>query len=507
MIKLRNAARGDSGVALVMAMGIALIGMTVAIIVVTAVVMASNDSGRDRVRTVEVHSAEAAIDATMAELQTGVPCTPSFSPASYGSGVTKTTVTVDIEYYDDDGAVTCTGTTASSTPTRAVITATSTADKTQVGIQPVRKVQSEVLLTPITNPGANAAIFSAAGFDPKSNFEVEPAVTGESADVWIDTGSWECKGNSGSGGGKRTVGSVFVPAGSLTIDLACEIQGDVWVQNDLTVTSNAYDAPITGTSGNVTVRSGTFSLAKAIEIPGAAKLGGAAPSGLTAVGGITDNLGAAAIPTLSSVGLPQIQWDTSAQNVWVNEGFTINSAATFATYLKTGWGKSGTVNACSSWNDSGTVTLPAGKNVYDLTSCSSIDAKKIVLALKGDTALIMNDLDITNQFQVSSSDGDPHQFWIILPYSTLAAGKGNIDSNSTSFEIVSPITSFIYAPGTIDLNPHGDYRGQIYGGVVAPKNKFTMDYSFVGVPGVDLAEGTSAIIGYDVELVNKHEVS
>ncbi|MDN4474493.1 hypothetical protein QQX09_01335 [Demequina sp. SYSU T00192] len=515
MIKLRNAMRGDSGVALVMAMGIALIGMTVAIIVVTAVVMASNDSGRDRVRTVEVHSAEAAIDATMAELQTGVPCAPSFSPASYGTGVTKTTVTVDIDYYDDSGAITCTGAVAPSTPTRAVITATSTANKTQVGAQPVRKVQSEVLLTPITNPGANAAIFSAAGFDPKSNFEVEPAITGESADVWIDTGSWECKGNSGSGGGKRTVGSVFVPAGNLTIDAACEIQGDVWVQNNLVVTGNAYDAPITGTSGNVTVRSGTFTLGKAIEIPGAAKLGGAAPSGLTAVGGITANLGAAAIPTLSSVGLPQLEWNAATRNVWVSEGFTIKDAAALGNLQKDSWGGSGgSAQACGSWsmkNGDTAVQLPTGENVFDLTSCGAIDIKKAEFELHGDTAFIVNGISaITTTLKFYTTDVDavtgelvPHKVWIIVPYST----GGGISSQSTSFEVVSPVSAFVYAPGTIDLNPHGDFRGQIYGGVVAPKNKFTMDYTFVGVPGVDLAEGTSAIIGYDVELVNKHEVS
>ena len=503
MIKLKDAMRGDAGVALVMAMGIALIGMTVAVIVVSAVVIASNDSGRDRVRTVEIHSAEAAIDATMAELQAGVPCTPSFSPVSYGSGVTATTVDVTIAYYSDTGAaIGCSGGVAAATPAKAVITATSTSDKTQVGVQPVRTLESEVLLTPITNPGANAAIFSASGFNPKSTFDLEPAVTGESADVWIDSGDWSCTSNAA--GGSRTVGSVFVPAGSLEVGNGCKIIGDVWVQQNLTVTSNSPTDEIDGT-GNVTVRSGAFSLGKAIEIPGAAKLGGAAPAGLTAVGGITANLGSAAIPNLSSVGLPEIRWDTASQNTWTAQGFTINSAATFGNLLKTAWGGSGgSAQACGSWNKSGTVTLPSGQNVYDLTTCTgTIDAKKATFALNGDVALIMRDLDITNTFKFYSADGAEHHIWIILPYEY----GGGIDSNSTSFEVTAPVSAFIYAPGTIDLNPHGDFRGQIYGGAVAPKNKFTMDYVFVGVPGVDLAEGTSSIIGYDVEIVNKHEVS
>ena len=501
MDRMRRQPRGDSGIALVMAMGIALIGISLAVVVVTAVVVAANDSGRDRVRTVEVHSAEAAIDATMAELQAGVPCpAPSFDGLTYGSGAQATTVNVTIDYYDETGsAVGCASGVAASTPAKAIVTATATADKAQIGVQPVRTVQSEVLLTPITNPGANAAIFSAAGLDPKSTFEVEPAVSGESADIWVDAGDWDCTSNASSG--SRTVGSVYIPAGSLTVGNGCKIIGDVWVQQNLTVTSNSPDDEIDGT-GDVTVRSGVFSLGKSIEIPGAAKLGGAAPAGLTAVGGITENMGTAAIPSLTSVGLPQIEWNAATQSVWTSEGFDILGVSEMTSHMGQ--------NACSSWNfnkpTDNPITIPAGttgKNIYDLTSCGTIDAKKVSFKLYGDTALIMNDLNITTTFQVFSGDGAAHDFWIILPYSS----GGGIDSNSTSFEVVSPVSTFIYAPGTIDLNPHGDFRGQIYGGVVAPKNKFTMDYNFVGIPGVDLAEGTSAIIGYDVELVYKREVS
>ena len=154
----------DSGVALVMAMGVALLGIMVAGIVITMTIIAANDSGRDRVRTAEVHTAEAAVDTTMAILETTTPCPgPAFSGITYGSGPEASTVAVTIEYTKENalGAtvdLTCIGGLLSDVPSKAVITATSTAVKTQQGLQPVRTLQAQVNLTPVYSPGALSLI-------------------------------------------------------------------------------------------------------------------------------------------------------------------------------------------------------------------------------------------------------------------------------------------------------------------------------------------------------------
>ena len=122
----RQMRHDDSGIALVSAMGVALIGITVASLVIIQTVVASSDSGRDRLRTSEVHSAEAAIDATMAELEVSTPCgAPSFSPLRMGSGSQETQVTVTIQYYDASGAITCNAGVPARMPSRAVVQATS----------------------------------------------------------------------------------------------------------------------------------------------------------------------------------------------------------------------------------------------------------------------------------------------------------------------------------------------------------------------------------------------
>jgi hypothetical protein len=489
----------DSGVALVMAMGVALLGMMVAGVVVTMTIIAANDSGRDRVRTAEVHTAEAAIDTTMAILQTTTPCPgPAFSGLTYGSGPEASTVAVTIDYYKDSTALTCSGGTLSDVPTRAVIGATSTAVNTQQGLQPVRTLEAQVNLTPLYSPSAKAAIFSANGFGTSAAFHLEPGTPGESSNVWIDSGDWTCKGGSSQ---IKTVGSVFLPAGSLDLQNNCVVDGDVWTQNNLTTSAASESNAV---SGSITVRSGNLSLSKAITINGAALLGGATDTNLTALGGITANVGAAAIANLTSVGLPQIEWTPAT---WTAEGFSIETAADLGLLMDASWGGSGN-SPCDSWNNSTPIALPTGKTVYYLpSSCpGTIDIKKGALELHGDTAIFLNGLSVTTSFTVTSVGG-VHKLWIIVPYSAPTTGSRSLDSNSTSITFDANTEAFLYAPGSVSMNPHGNFRGQIYGGTVDLKNDSDMVYENVGVPGVDLGASTSSIVGFEVELVNKREVS
>ena len=483
-----------------MAMGVALLGMMVASIVVTMTIIAANDSGRDRVRTAEVHSAEAAVDTTMAILQTITPCpSPAFSGMTYGSGPEASTVAVTIDYYRDATKLTCSSGFLSDVPTRAVISATSTAVNAQQGLQPVRTLQAQVNLTPVYSPGAKAAIFSANGLGTSASFHLEPGTPGESSNVWIDSGNWTCKGGSSQ---IKTVGSVFLPAGSLDLQNNCVVDGDVWTQNNLSTSSASEPNAV---SGSITVRSGNLNLSKAITINGAALLGGATDTDLTALGGITANLGAAAIPNLTSVGLPRIEWTPAT---WTAEGFAVKTAADFGLRMDASWGGPDGNSPCDSWNDSTPIVLPTGKTVYYLpSSCpGTITIKKGALELHGDTAIFLNGLSVTQTFTVTSVGGT-HKLWIIVPYSAPSTGSRGLDSNSTSITFDANTEAFLYAPGSVSMNPHGNFRGQIYGGTVDLKNDSDMVYENVGVPGVDLGASTSSIVGFEVELVNKREVS
>jgi len=94
-----------------------------------------------------------------------------------------------------------------------------------------------------------------------------------------------------------------------------------------------------------------------------------------------------------------------------------------------------------------------------------------------------------------------------VPYSAPTTGCRCLDSNSTNITFDGNTEAFLYAPGSVSMNPHGNFRGQIYGGTVDLKNDSDMTYEFVGVPGFDLTAGTSTITGFEVELAYKREIS
>src|SRR5450756_401974 len=110
---LRPARGDDRGSALIAALAVAFIGMALAMVVVTQAILTSNDSGRDRARTVQVHGAEGAVDATFAALEIGTPCRwPATGTSLISTAPDQTGVSVTIRYYDaatPPNLLTCTG--------------------------------------------------------------------------------------------------------------------------------------------------------------------------------------------------------------------------------------------------------------------------------------------------------------------------------------------------------------------------------------------------------------
>ncbi len=478
----------DRGIALVMAMGVALIGISVAALVITQVIIAANDSGRDRLRTTEVHSAEGAVDATMAELEVASPCAPSFSPLTYGSGTQTTQVTVEIKYFNASGDVACSGGTLAGVPTGALVTATSVGASGGLGIQPERKVQSELKLTPNVSVGVNAAIFASQELGYNANLGVVPSTAGGTADVWLDQGNWDCSGGSGGKGGIIIQGSLYVPDGTLSIGKNCEIGGDVWVQDGLSIYGG------TSIGGAVTVRSAD--LTHSGFTVGSDVLVGGANAGIGAInapGTVKFNVGAAAIPNHTSVGLPHIEY---VKTDWTDEGFTAKPLSSF---------NGGNCAVNSTVTLGGTASSPQ-KQVYDLRGCDPLDLKNGAdFQICEDTALFVSDVKSSSSYTIGSCDGNKHKFWLIVPYTP---NDGNMDANKGSVEFDSNIESFWYAPAGMTMQTHSTFYGQIYGGALDLKNDGNYNYVNVGVPGVDLASGTATVSsGFRVELESKREVS
>src|SRR5665647_3662973 len=101
---LRPTRGDDRGSALVAALAVAIIGFALASVVVAQATSVSNDSGRDRARTVQVHGAEGAVDAMYAALETGTPCAwPTTGTSLISTAPDQTGVSVAVNYADATG--------------------------------------------------------------------------------------------------------------------------------------------------------------------------------------------------------------------------------------------------------------------------------------------------------------------------------------------------------------------------------------------------------------------
>lgn len=501
----------DSGVALVAAIALALIGISVASLVVTQTIIVANDTGRDRTRTTEVHTAEAAIDATIAELETSSPCgAPSFSPATYGGGNQQTVVTVTIAYYDSAvaGEITCGGGTFSGTPDRAVITATSTGVAAAVGIPPVRTMEAQVTLEPRNVLSQNAAIFSKGTMSVNTNLTLSPQQLDQKADVWIDDGDWTCSSAASITGG------LYVVNGNAKFSSApCYVEGNTWIQNNFTI-SNGKATPYVG--GDLTVRSGKFTAKGDVSVVGDVTVGGAKDFSngkvLTAGGPIAFNVGAANIPNKVPAGIPQIRYDAAAKAEWVKEGFNVSPTKTLQQMAIEQWAVpsywQGAINSCqfAGYIAGGKpLNFTNQKTVYDLRSCSSVTPNNsITFNFYADTALIMQSYNATGNIHFASGDGLPHKIWIIVPVASDGYSAGNINTGP-SFSVDAPINSFWYTPANLTFSSTTQVRGQLYAGVVNFPSPVNLEYDEVGVPGVSLVSAAASSSGFRVGLLYKRE--
>jgi hypothetical protein len=504
MIRNRLAqASDDRGVALVAAMGVALIGMMVASLVIAQTIMASNDSGRDRLRTTEIHTAEGAIDATMARLETESPCT--INPQDIGGGVQETRVTVELFYFDDLSAtpIGCTGGTLDAVPTKATVRATSVGTRDSVGLNPERTLEANLALVPRPEQSEDAAIFSGTDISVGAGFTLSPKVLDSGADVWVDDGDWDCSG------GAKLDGSLIVPQGSVKFpNSQCHVGGDVWAQNGFR--NNSTGAGTYSVDGNLTVRSGNLTTDNPLYVGGDILVGGSKVGyhPANAEGTAKYNVGPGAITDIAPVGLPIINYTPSDWAGFQKLNKVDMSNLINAQYPMQSWERS-EIDKCNyaGWISSikGPVKLPATDTVFDMRSCPSgfRTQSGFAFELFADTAIFPNSFTTSNPLTFSSGDGNPHKLWVIVPHAT---GNGFI-SNSTPMTIKAPLESFWYAPGRVDINNSSSFIGQVYGGDVTIHTPATFTFTNVGVPNITLGSSATTSSGSYVELLYKREVS
>ncbi|KSW28998.1 hypothetical protein [Cellulomonas sp. B6] len=521
--RLSSAGR-DRGSALVSAVAVALIGIALASVVIASVIQGARDSGEDRARTAEVHTAEGAVDAVFAELETATPCAwPASGSYSGGGGPSATSATASIAYFDDhNNALTCTAGVLSGVPASAVVTAVADSTATDAS----RAVQTKVNLTPLTIDGRGAAIFASGSIMTTNSFTLETTLPDTPVDVWVDTGDVNCNSNV------KIDGNLIVVQGKTEISGACRVTQDLWSKQKLTV-HGAQSAGL-ATVGQDTYVASDATLAggsrygRDLIVAGSVTTWGAGPqvAGTTRTG-----VGAAGLPQYQKVGLPEVNYIPSdwvgfvnsgdraqAYKDWVTQNAHANNAETWSDPYKPDGDKCRV--AGDSWSLKGPLVGPTVPTIFDTRFCSQTRFEgNLNIKLRADLVIFASDFYATGNFQITSADGNQHRVWIIVPdpdatpngvaecNKTVGSYRsGNIKFDSGSIA-VAPITFFGYTPCSLETNNTMTFYGQLYGKDVVLRNNMTMRYVPIGIPGVDLPSTNPTVSsGYRVDVVYKREV-
>lgn len=550
MQRLRARRADDSGSALVAAVAVAVIGIALTTLVVTQAIVVTNSTARDRTRTVEVHAAESALDATLSVLATSSPCPgPSFSPMTVGDGTDAANVSVAIRYYKGGTLLTCTAGVLSGTPDQAVVTATATPTMDMPGLDPTRVVEASVKLVPQSEAIPGAAVFSGAGISAGAGFRIIPENASIPAGVWIDSGNFTCNTS-------LTVdGALYVPGGSVSMqNSTCQVTGSVWAKS-------GYSSCCTPSStwqvgGDLTVRQGNLTFSNPDKIRGNISVGGNITlnghwTASTKGGTVCSNNTTACTSFVeyAPVGLPEIDLDLADwQPTADGKNFQRLYKADFATAVLQSWGLDnisptdyGNIwkvndvknNPCRvpGYISTTPIQLPSKTSttptIYDMRDCKFEPNGQVTLALRSDIAIFANGFYSSNGLYLTSADGQPHRVWFIVPEGGTANNgtaektcratsvngtaisycPGNIQFDSNAIQVDPLLDIFMYTPASLNFPNTATTHGQLYGGTVTVgQGGGTFYYSAIGVPGVDLGIPTSTAAGFKVEIVNKREV-
>jgi hypothetical protein len=491
----------DDGVALVAAISVAIIGVALTTLVVSQAIIVTNDASRDRVRTSEIHSAEGALDAALKEMETGLRCSPSFSPILVGEGTSQIEATVTIEYTDGTGDLTCDDEYLAGEATRARVTATGVAVNPGPGIEPVRTIQAEVRITP--RPGLNigSSLFANSTLTTENGGSVVPTDPNHPANIWVDSGNYNCINSF------TLDGSVIVPDGGITMRNSCDVAGDAWAKTFFDVATSHNRFRVAGTT---TVRDGNFRHENNNTFGGDLRVNGTVNTTPTVAGSIcSTNVGSPCVgfEDFEKQGFPEVHyvpgdWPMTPKDI---SGWRDDILASGG--LKPG-NSDESLNRFSSnpcviekRDVAGPFHMSSTPSLYNLQDCD-LKTEGVTLKVYSDTAIFVNSFAEGNGFEIESGDGGSYDVWIIVPW-----GKtGDIRLTNRS-EVLPPVSLFLYTPGRIQIDNQQTISGQIYGQNVHISNNFTLNYVPMGIPGVDLGSSlTVTASGYTVEIEKKREL-
>jgi cytoskeletal protein CcmA (bactofilin family) len=464
--------RDERGVAMVTALLVTMVVLTLSIAVVGLSLHNTSGSSSDRKRVQAIAAAEAGIDAYFSAMQTSTgsgTCDPMdadlpTTPAAHYH--------VTITLYKDwpptpAGALPCP---PNADPLGVQVVSKGTAVTTTSGVAVSRTMETQIRLTPVYG-GLGQAIFSDQVLNFQNQFTLNGHL-GNDGDVYTN-GNFALANNTSIAGSVYAQGSASIGQGI--------VKKDVWARNAVSLSSGIE------AFGNATSSTSSITLTNNAHVHGNAKAA-TTISGGTIDGTTTPNSPSGPPPQLAFPQIPYVQsaWEDPDGIPTTNDGYTINNYSSCAT------ARAAIVNGL------------AGNNVVRISPlCPLSFATNTTVNVKGNLAIITDgSITTINQTNWNAVGGN----WIVYFIRPYQAGLNCTKpspydvsiSNNTNF---NNLKVFVYTQCNVDFgnNNAGGAVGQIIGGTVTITNQMALNYEPLTVPAFNLT-------GYNVQMSYLREV-
>jgi hypothetical protein len=440
-----NRLHDERGVAIVTAMLLSMVVVTLGVTSVGMAVHNSEQSAMDRRRVQGVSAAEAGINWYYSHLQSGSASSFVCSKQMTLTGTPSTSFTAGL-YNPTTGAPLICPLSESTLPETVLIRSKGSGVNEPT---PARTLESEVRL--IGEPGGPfgaTAIYSNSSISWPANVKILGNEASDT-DVYVN-------GNAAMASASIVYGNLYA-SGSITLRGNSQVRRDAWANTTVSLSNSSR------VLGGATSSTSSISVSQQAKILQDARAGTSISAGSGAIGGLRIPNSPQAAPPVSAFPVySYVQADWEAEGYTVYEFSGVSACTTAKNFIKT---------------LSGIGFKILVRILTDCTMTFSKDAPTVAGSLA-----IVSDGGMTNGNNTSwvgSGGGNLHMFFGIdndgAPCDVTWGSSGGVSGD---------ISTLIYTPCTLSFGSNGSIsKGQLFAGNVSLKPSFTMNYAPVPVPG------------------------
>ncbi|WP_111719436.1 pilus assembly PilX N-terminal domain-containing protein [Homoserinimonas sp. OAct 916] len=448
----------ELGSALMMVLGVIVVAAIITVTIASVTMNSLGFTSSTRAGVQAQAAAESGVDHFRASIMKD-PCVNTYSSAS----AVKFTATVYHSLYKDGDSWSagCPGTAPAKRVKVVSVGSASAAGVAGNTSGNTRSVEGIFNYTPFEQPGIKAtgpAMYLYGGIEFKNLAEVSAEIGGDIESATAVSAIQVKNGNVSCYNGTKFKGDVIIETGNLLLE-NCEVQRSAWVGGNVDLTKNKSTI-----DGNLNAKKCTASFSGSICDTTRFKKDGP-------------------IPTVPD--WVDFSYDSAAPTKWFNDDGT--------PFLK----KTLTQTQCDALTSS--IISGGGKSiVIDAMNCTGVKApKNTAISLASDTVIFAKSFAFDNPF--NSTTSATHRLWFITPDNfpdnqpTCPADYGSFGvGDENQFKLDVKINAFLYSPCYYSSKNNATWNGQMYvNGVNETKNSLDFKYAGLGLPGVDLTNGTT----------------